>query len=144
MRFWRHRILQHLKNKNMSREIKFRAWYKVDKQMVNHKSRLSISLDGLPFYKDDQSTATRQYVQDNFILMQFTGLKDKNGNEIYEGDIVKTSHAIIPIGVIKYWDVYHSFEIEKGNECIGDKYDWSDLEVIGNIHQHPELLTDKK
>ena len=76
------------------------------------------------------------------VIMQYTGLKDTNGVEIYEGDIIKTNHALIPIGVIKYWGVYHSYEIESpdGENCIGNKYKWNDFEVIGNIYENPEML----
>ena len=110
------------------REIKFRAWL--------DKSRMNFSGDT---YGDflDFFTICRQ-CNDGFgncYLMQFTGLLDKNGKEIYEGDIIKTS---IGIQVVK--DLFCNFviytyeDIDRMNQP--EKY----LEIIGNIYENPELL----
>jgi uncharacterized phage protein (TIGR01671 family) len=122
------------------REIKFRAWIKDAEKMVTvyhwHQGDIMDTIE-VSLYGRQQ-----RFLADEYELMQYTGLKDKNGKEIYEGDIVRTSH-FIKIGVIEYWSVYHSFEIADilyGNGCIGDKYDWSDIEIIGNIYEHPNLL----
>jgi uncharacterized phage protein (TIGR01671 family) len=133
------------------REIKFRAWDKKNKRMTTegfHHSRLSMCLRGNLFYKDNyDNTELRQYVQDNFILMQYTGLKDKIGKEIYEGDILKL-----------YIDEVDEYSIAEVffNDCCFNLIDRTDLidnepfeiglnitneiEVIGNVHENPGLL----
>lgn len=77
------------------------------------------------------------------ILMQFTGRKDKNGFDIYEGDIVKINWADY-----RYGEVVCKVEWNNENACFDfgagavSEVAWSH-EVIGNIHQHPELLNNK-
>jgi len=82
---------------------------------------------------------------DRFILMQYTGLKDKNGKEIYEGDIITTlikpnrGKDYIETIVVK-WDIYE--DDEYCNHRSGfDIPDNSELfEIIGNIYKNPELI----
>ncbi|WKB49219.1 YopX family protein [Lactococcus lactis subsp. lactis] len=86
--------------------------------------------------------------QSDVILMQSTGLKDKNGVEIYEGDILKL-HAIFlapddKIGYIEYSPKYGYSIIFEGNRLYRQEY-WAstnklNYEVIGNIYDNPELL----
>ena len=82
-------------------------------------------------------------------ICQYIGLKDAEGNEIYEGDIVKYKHPREPhnnqpcdfIGVVEYVDCVASYRV------VNDSYGFEEvihldviLEVIGNIHENPELL----
>jgi len=113
------------------REIKFRAWFE-DGEMLrldlaNHKNIL------------------RLYNQcEDAKIMQFTGLLDKNGKEIYEGDIVEilTNYPKVEIKHIGKI-VFESGAFIVGSETITDKYitfieldeDW-EIEVIGNIHEN--------
>jgi len=145
------------------REIKFRAWNKEEKTMVDlHKMTplaLSVSMNTqlalqgktgvfIPFFKE-------------VVLMQYTGIKDKNGKEIYEGDILKVTEkervfsrsfpSQVEFGKTNTWivEVYslpamwlvkgkmqgHLITVvSQANEAEGC------VEVIGNIYENPELI----
>ncbi len=113
------------------REIKFRAW-KVDQ-------------DGsymIPFEKMLSDAWNMTSLNANgFKMMQFTGLKDKNGREIYEGDIIKAHDH--PTGVDDaLGDVYYDqgcWKLRNGLPILPD-YGTAWTEVIGNIYENPELL----
>ncbi|PKE65497.1 hypothetical protein CW674_06000 [Macrococcoides caseolyticum] len=74
--------------------------------------------------------------EDDRVLMQSTGLHDVNGKEIFEGDIVKYWENI---GYIEFYQ--GSWVINWNDGSLFDLYDNdNNLEVLGNIHEHPELL----
>ena len=82
-------------------------------------------------------------------IMQSTGLKDKNGKEIFEGDIVQYQNSKVPSadskGVIRYFDNWAMFGIDiEHNEpraiFFNGLADHISLEVVGNIYENPELL----
>ena len=130
----------------MNREIKFRAW---DKQ--HEISRvISIQKCGMIYfdfesYRNDQDSEYGNQDIDvkNMPIMQFTGLKDSKGADIYEGDIVKSIKYNSTMKVI--WG-YCAWGLEK-NEGISapnfQQFGLEDLEVIGNIYENPELLSQK-
>lgn len=117
------------------REFKFRAWRKEHKQMDYSKSWQD--LWEFHEYHD------KVFGKDGYLLMQYTGLKDKNGKEIYEGDIVRGRSYGFPttrnyIGVVEYW--YNGFSVkENKDKGIRDGLNTT-FEVIGNIYENPELL----
>lgn len=84
---------------------------------------------------------------------QFTGLFDKNGKKIFEGDIVKTKYGRLCIVVWFSSQVYNGWDLESVLTCENciltkqptsiDLYKKDNLEIIGNIHDNPELLGEK-
>lgn len=75
---------------------------------------------------------------DNTVLMQSTGLKDKNGKLIYEGDIVKTSKGVANV---EYDNTYAYFGLTNFLTVFSfDKFINEEIEVIGNIYENPELI----
>lgn len=113
------------------REIKFRAWNSIDKAYVDW-CLIKFSFD--VFLKSK-----------HYELEQFTGLKDKNGTEIYESDIVKfKSRMDSAIGSVEYSEEETRFVFNIGTKDNPDYRDvghgWYGTEIIGNIHGNKELL----
>lgn len=80
-----------------------------------------------------------EYIED-CELMQYTGIKDKNGKEIYEGDILYNKKTLL-YPITFYYDKYLSaYLIENGSNFLGVAISKYKLEVIGNIYENPELL----
>lgn len=126
-----------------NRKIKFRAWDKKDEEMFNCGNMRHWLLEDAITGKD-------------LIPMQFTGLLDKHGKEIYEGDIAATNEEI---SIVKYGIFQSSHEAGfsrhhfhtgfflvdiKGEQIwdnVSEDIEWDDVEVIGNIFENKELLT---
>ena len=138
------------------REIKFRAW---DKQLKEMASVICLNIGEWSedhILKSKSHPYTYNQVFENIELMQFTGLLDKNGNEIYEGDIllVPEFYETPEMANTDYiqWVVVFKFGMftleNKENTAESDSaslhsdleaYD-GDFEVIGNVYEHPELV----
>ena len=138
------------------REIKFRVWIKHRKEM-RYDNIVLIGVDGYIFtgcevvelkgfqYGDSD--------ENNYILMQYTGLKDRQGKEIYEGDVVR---HLIPyedsVGfsaeiIIIKWQTERFHDIEFNVPLgLGFNIEWEDdelVEVIGNVYENPELMKER-
>ena len=125
------------------REIKFRAWDK-EKKIMGEVLGIDILHKEIFFSNEDANCYEHTDFKD-IELMQYTGLKDKNNKEIYEGDIVKL-RANHRIGVIKYYDEWGAFVIEyikpRPLAVLGNYYK-ENIEILGNIYENPELLGGK-
>lgn len=122
---------------------KYRAWDSAKKEMF--KDTFAITESGQVVVVDQSSVfVSPDYVfVDNLVIMQSTGLKDKNGKEVFIGDIIKCTRGCLH-------EVY--LEKEYGGTFIGGMpaiylkgllsgYAWTeDEEIIGNIYENPELL----
>jgi uncharacterized phage protein (TIGR01671 family) len=138
----------------MNREIKFRAWSSAEKKMVHWNNDAYMVIP--PFsHRSDYSVIYRNIQRSDIYvhgfsgeLMQYTGLKDKNGKEIYEGDIVKvydwgfkTKENVLSISEVLWSDDEKGWDLSP-NPTDGSRYDLfrGNWEVIGNIYENPELL----
>jgi len=127
------------------REIKFRAWASGKMYTFDNREWLLITGSGYIAFSSDpgglSDEDSNNLDSEDFVLMQFTGLSDKNGVEVYEGDVVKmypdTDNSFIT--KIIFHERFASFEVATTGNCIGI-YRKEDIEVIGNIHANPELL----
>ena len=110
------------------REIKFRAW--------DGKEMEYFTLPDL--YWRGENTGDYDFPNSRISIMQFTGLKDKNDKEIYEGDILGREISAIMIKAELSWNC----------GCCLDIYGWEipheETEIIGNIYENPELLKEEK
>lgn len=147
----------------MKREIKFRAWDEGNKVMHHDFQFIKSGEEGNDWivFRSDKQLLCKEphpfdnpYLQQQFKIMQFTGLYDKDGREIYEGDILQSAYEGEELeeherGVVEYGRFNCS--------CCGGVYGWSisndkadlrnvrpdsdpSLTVIGNIYENPELL----
>ena len=145
------------------REIKFRVWNSDNKEFISQKDfhLITIRFDGLPqFFSGDYVTIHGKFWPEHLVLQQYTGIKDKNGREIYEGDIImnESDHdnaAMCVVGWSVYeeigWSLYYPFrepmEPLKQNfngidlyEEYPLKYGGPCYEVIGNIYENSDLI----
>ncbi len=116
---------------------KFRAWDKNTNDMVDVKT-IDLEKDGSIGCIVDYNGINLDVSE--CVLMQYTGLKDKNGVEIFEGDIGWDDHQEVH-GQVIFENGAFKYEWENISEDLFEATD--DIEIVGNIHENPELLEGK-
>lgn len=122
--------------------LRYRAWLKEDKEMIDVEE-IHLENGELDFIGD---AITWMCKSDDCVLMQSTGLRDKNGKEIFEGDILKVTNLSIWLEVVSFNKnkaMFVSKEVKRKVEetPLYDLFntDIFEVEIIGNIHTNPEL-----
>lgn len=128
----------------MIRDIKFRAWDKKNQIMNNVEEMIFYKIGDSVSHINPDDNKFKNSIE-NFELMQYTGLKDKNGKEIYEGDLLmwKGDDGV-------YFEVFYHQHFARfacnshyqPGRCGGyiPEVFHAEMEVIGNIHENPELI----
>lgn len=134
------------------REIKFRAWVPEEYSFCKKPSKMHTGFSFKNIHSGYSEANTEcldgtiieEPDWDNIIVMQFTGLKDKNGKEIYEGDIINQSPQGADIPMVVQWKEGQYFN----KEC--EVHGWimpyahffrgGKVEILGNIYENPELI----
>jgi uncharacterized phage protein (TIGR01671 family) len=127
------------------RELKFRVWEKRCKRWWCEDSQY-LQMDGTKIHPAPWSTLSADLPDEHIVIQQYTGLKDTNGKDIYEGDIIQLEGS--PISYSIEWDRYQwainahgalgydpDWNIQPFNHCVYER-----AIVVGNIFENSELL----
>jgi len=129
------------------REIKFRTWWVPKKIMLKNVHLFYDTLGDKSHGNEHEPECSfggllEGYDKDNYIVLQYTGIKDKNGKEIYEGDTIRVRLPNIDFITNVEWD-NGSFTANKG-DIYRTLAHWTNdhIEIIGNIYENPESIID--
>lgn len=121
--------------------LKFRVWDKERECYLDETELAGITPDGKYILYIEEEEISRLEVDENYIVEYDTGLKDRNGNEIYENDILEDgSGEPLEYWVVRFEDGKFIGSTQGVDENI---FELTDLEIIGNIHENGDLLEDK-
>ena len=126
------------------KDFKFRVW-DIERECYLDETELAgITPDGKYILYIEEEEISKLEIEGNYTLEQYTGLTDKNGKEIYEGDVVNIQ------GIKYYVDFEHGgfwFNNDnlkwKANRPFTHFQEINDTEVVGNVHENTDLLGDK-
>lgn len=128
------------------RELKFRAWDQTKLRYVGQLDWLWVNFLGRIRWWDGETTSNR----DDLLVERFTGLLDRNGTEIFQGDIVECFGPREP-AVVEWKDGGFGYRVPYDFVWLGHNYHfkWKDgqsqnIVVVGNLHENPELVPAPK
>lgn len=135
---------------------RYRAWDTTNKEMFKDTFSITESGQVVVVEQEDVMCPPDYVFVDNLVIMQSTGLVDKNGKEIFEGDIVRTTRFLGRadeiggsyeyekdyLGVVKVLE--GSWVIDTGSDAVNLWSEIDENEVLGNIYENLELLEDKE
>ncbi len=142
----------------MNREIEFRGWHIKQKKMYSPEEMAQDQLTLLPTgqfinVSGKSTNLSKIFTYDEFLPLQFTGLLDKNGKKIFEGDVVEMLDEWID-----HYTLYSNHQIEFGSgtfrlengvpllDCLDEEsnFEKCDFEIVGNIYENPNLILEER
>ena len=131
---------------------RYRAWYVLAEEMINEILMISFVRKEIIGKFRNGSTSVPLKFEDkrngeDVILMQSTGLKDKNGQEVFVGDIIKCTRGCLHEVYIEkeYGGTFIGGMLAVYLKGLGEGYAWTEHEeIIGNVYENQELLEDKE
>ena len=126
--------------------LRYRAWDTTNKEMFKDTFSITESGQVVVVEQEDVMCPPDYVFVDNLVIMQSTGMVDRNGNIIFEGDIVKMSKDVYSEPT--YYEVVRhrggAYRIESKQHGCELWLRHADCEVVGNLYENPELLEDKE
>lgn len=139
----------------MAREIKFKFWDVTNKRFTNtldYVDEFAITHEGELLHSDTRAVLNEKngrvqhkflyvYSKRNVVPLQYTGLKDKNGVEIYEGDVVNLAGSLpMAVGFRQGGYTLETVAMPDFTWLTDSRFSPLKLEVVGNIYENPELI----